>query len=75
MDDIDLLAGRIRQSPMNGHIRLCKVVLLPCKPDVMRATNAVLLAPVMMLVRITRAKVLRLYLMSPEHFAMKETVP
>jgi len=41
----------------------------------MRATSAVLLNPVIMLVRTTTARVLREYLMFPEHFAMKETTP
>jgi hypothetical protein len=74
-DEIDLLVGKMRQSPMNGHIRLCVVVPLLFKPEVMRATSAVLLNPVIMLVTITRARVLREYLISAEHFAIKETTP
>ena len=74
-DEIDLLVGKTRQSPMNGHIRLCVVVLLLFKPEVMRATSEVLLNPVITLVDITRARVLREFLMSPEHFAIKETTP
>jgi hypothetical protein len=41
----------------------------------MRATNAVLLNPVIMLARITMAKVIRECLIPSEDFAMNEIVP
>jgi hypothetical protein len=60
---------------MNGHIKVSVVALLLFKPEVISASRAVLVNPVTMLAKITRAKELREYLMSREHFAINETTP